>query len=99
MFDFKQWWKLHFHDCENHLTIRRKYVYNLDGIDNAVSIYGPLGSYWIEIERCKVCGKFIGCRKYNTYGAIRLGIAAAKTWWDATEKQERHLGEMGNYVE
>ena len=47
-----------------------------------LSIYGPIGSYWLTLEHCPHCGWFSG-RRYDTFGGSEVDAVVAERAWRA----------------
>lgn len=83
--------RLFWHTCKfEHLERKHISVVNSDpnANDNPLSIYGPEGSYWLELYRCKVCGHISG-RRYDTYGGWSVTDWEAKHHWLKEEQEPR----------
>lgn len=65
-----QWWRNR-HNCADHMEQANYTYYNddPDAIPNPLSIYGPIGSYWIWAWRCTVCG-MAGGKRHDTWGGF-----------------------------
>ena len=74
---------LFFHSCSGD-NVEYKHIQFMNPDPNANpiprSIYGPEGSYWLELYHCKVCDRYSG-KRYDTYGGQIVSNWEAKRQW------------------
>lgn len=60
---------------------------------NPLSIYGPEGSYWLELHHCPICDRYSG-RRYDTYGGFSMSDWEAQHEWLKDERKQQEGGQQ-----
>lgn len=82
--------RMFFHQCSERTLeyILISHVQDPNPAQNPLSIYGPKGSFWAVLHRCKICGRY-GGQMRHTYGGYQIGTHEAHRLWSEAKQRER----------